>query len=668
MALFPTPRNWQPSPGTVTVAADFSTVAFRIDPQAPWAAHLPPDSRPEAYHLQLTPTGVTVTALTPEGLLRARATLQQLSVPSPGGLALPCGELTDGPTFRYRCAADWLLNCEINRWGYDWGDGPAAYRERIKRKLDFCFAHKINQVWFDGLGWDLNRIPGYAEMMRDFNRYARARGLRLTFAGYGGGYGTSYQKSELYRCGYQGQTLLNRDPWPDGPEYECRGCDHYAISRRYGTCWSNAGLAGAKLDELAAFVSAVEPGFLYLHDVDTGTYDASRLSWLQRCDHCRQRWPSDEMASPEGAAGGLAHWLGQLCDRLQTIRTDDGYDAARDLGLIFTSPVYGLPTEPGQPELWETEIAYFRAVSEALGPRPEVHFGLREQFLTAHGEPKIARLRAALEAVGNGHQLHVISFGGGDHYRSADLCSLTSLAAHLYRGARSVCLSTGGVHEEAVQVLNAECLWHGSARGFRAEPADDAAALELWSRLERGEYRPEEIMGPQGLLEEICEHLWGPAAGPLMFAALSAGPDGRRGPISRVWWSITREIRRFRGEPLDGEPWPAVAADWQARVAATARAAHLAAQAAQGSADEDLLWFARCLQVGLRFAEIIAQAAAERAGQANPAEAPTLTQRLEALDQWLQAEFTLIPTDLLGGDPGCWQDTLRHLREVLAAG
>jgi len=204
-----------------TLKSDSLAIKLSLDAKVPFAANLGRDARPEAYRLEVDSKGVGIKAVEPEGLLRAAATLLQIIQVEKDVITVPELTITDWPNFRYRCASDWLINAEINRWSYDWGDGRQAYLARVKRKLDLCFAYKINQVWFDGFGWDTQRSEGYADLMRECTGYARKRGIRLTFAGYGGGYGTSYQKSELYRSGYFGRTFFNRRPYPDGGRVSC---------------------------------------------------------------------------------------------------------------------------------------------------------------------------------------------------------------------------------------------------------------------------------------------------------------------------------------------------------------------------------------------------------------------------------------------------------------
>lgn len=651
------PIAGRPAPG-------WSTVRLVVDGEAEFARGLPLDERPEAYALSVRPDGVTAMAAEPEGLPRAAATLLQLARDTDGGVTLPVLRLTDRPAFRYRCAADWLINVECNRWAYDWGDGLEAVRARLERKLDQCFRYKINQVWFDGFGWDLDRTPHYAELMRHCTGYARRRGVRLTFAGYAAGYGTAYQRSEIYRCGYHGQVYLNRRPYPDGPEYLCCGMAGHAESRRYGTCPSNEALQAAKLAELARFVSTVQPGFLYLHDIDTGTFEESRRAWLLRCDACRRRWPSDELADPRGQAGAMALWFRTLRDHLGSLPAAGDYDPARDLTLIFCAPVYSHRLEPGQPEVWRREVEYFGLLSSLIGPAAGVEFAIREQLLDPDGAPRVAQLRRALDQAGCGHGSQVIAFAGGDNYNSDDLVNVSATLAPVYAGAESVCLSNGGVHEDPVQLLNAELLWSGAASPWAVRLTDSTAADALFDAVASGTHRPESIFGEGGLLHRACDRLWGEAAGGLMRLAYLAG-EPTRGPVARIWWTITREVRRLAGDPVRPERTPAELHElWWRRTEATEQAL-VHAQAARALTDDpDVAWFARCLEVGRRFATVLAWCYAARDGQPDDRR---LASSLAELEAYLDGHHQFAATDVLGGDPGSWRETLALLRDLATA-
>ncbi|MBI5820619.1 MAG: hypothetical protein HZA88_16755 [Verrucomicrobia bacterium] len=652
------------APITTTRPSGNPVVTLRLDSVASFAAKLDRDARAEAYRLEVNKAGVEIIAVEPEGLLRAAATLLQILQVEKDAVFVPELTITDWPAVRYRCASDWLINAEINRWSYDWGDGRQACLARIKRKLDLCFAYKINQVWFDGFGWDTQRSEGYADFVRECTGYARQRGIKLTFAGYGGGYGTSYQKSELYRYGYFGKTLVNRRPYPDGAEYLCRGMKQIEQSRRYGTCLSNEALQQAKLEEMKRFVAAVEPGFLYIHDIDTGTYAASQSSWLMRCDECRKRWPSDELTDPRGQAGAMADWYRQIRRTLDSITTPRGYRAARDLTLIFTSPLYTEYYEKGPLDLWQRETDYFCLMSRLLGPAAGVEFGLREQFYRPDGGRKIAHLRAALDQVGAGHGIYVIAFGGGDHYLSDDLANISGAMAHFYDGAEAVCLSNGGVHEEPVQVLNAEQLWAGSLAGYHENPPDEASAQNLFRRMAAGKYRPAALFGPGRFFDQICRRLWGETAGRAMFDAYMTAGETGEGPVSRVWWTVTKEVARLQATSTPkGFRWEDEHARWLRRLATTEQALAHARRAAAMSDDEDIRWFARCLLVGTHFSKCMALSVQLRVRE-EAATRAQLAKALTELESQVAAGGGLVKTDPLGGDPGCWMETIANLRKL----
>lgn len=644
-----------PRPGSVAIT-------LKIDANLEFARKLSGDARPEAYRLVADDRGVEVAAVESEGLLRGAATLLQILEFEQAGVYVPHLTVVDWPNFRYRCASDWLMNAEVNRWAYDWGDGDRACLARIKRKLDLCFAYKINQVWFDGFGWNLDRRPGYAALVRECSQYARRRGVRLSFAGYGGGYGTAYQQSEIYRCGYFGTTFRNRRPLPDGEEYSCRGMHGSQPSRRYGTCLSNPGLAAAKLDEMKRFVAAVEPGFLYIHDIDTGSLAESQQSWLLRCERCRAEWPSDKLADARGQAGALAAWYRQIRETLDGVSGASGYRAGRDLALIFISPLYTVYYEKGPRDLWQQESDYFCLLSRLMGPAANCQLGLREQFYRPDGGKKIAGLREAMDRSGGRAALHVIAFGGGDHYLSDDLVNVSGSMAHFYEGAESVCLSNGGVHEEPVQLLNAEWLWAGSTGGYREEPRDEAAAVALFQRISRGKHRPRALFAPGGPLERICRRLWGEAAGGEMYRAYLAGGDSGEGPVSRVWWAVTADVARLKANSASPD-WKARYAHWLRRKAVTEEALFHARRAGALAEDEDVRWFASCLELGAGFSECMALAVSVRLGD-DPAARARLKETLAALESKIAALGRGQRTDALGGDPGCWLETIEQLRKI----
>ena len=634
---------------------------FRVNiiKELDFARKLSADQRVEAYRLEVSKEGIELSALTAEGLLRGAATLFQMTRFKNGMAIVPCAVINDWPNFRYRCASDWLINVECNRWAYDRGDGRAAFLERIKRKLDFCFEHKLNMAWFDGFGWDTERFPGYAALVKACNQYARRLGIKLLFGGYGGGYGTAYQAGEIYRCGYFGNVYLNRRTYPDGKEYACRGWPE-SKSRLYGTCLSNGQLRQAKLAELKRFVTEVNPGFMYIHEIDAGSWLPNQETWKQRCGECRKRWPNDELAAADGQAGACADWFAQVRRELSALPSSGDYSPARDLVLAFASPLYTDYQERKPENVWELEMQYFNVLSRLIGPEQGIEFVLREQFYDTENRKKTGRLRALLEQNGNGHGILIAAFGGGDNYISDDLTNISGAMAHFYDGAECVYLSNGGMHQEPVQMLNADFLWSGSAGGYRENPADETAAATVFQKIASREHKPAAIFKSGGYFDRLCVRLWGAKAGKLMSRALQVRRHGQR-PVSHVWWSITQVLGQLKNEAA-GVP---LIDNFQDRKLATALALKLARKAAAISDHEDIHWFARCLEVGEQFAAAVSLLFQLKAGdQAAGARLKRVGADLKAHIRHLGAGKK---TDRLGGDPGCWLDTLADIERLGAS-
>lgn len=604
-----------------------------------------------------------------QGVLYAAASFCQLLRTDQGKLTVPRVEIDDWPDIRYR-AVDWLLNCEINRWSYDWGDGLDAYRDRVKHKLDWCARHKINMVYFDGCGWGLDRFEGYATLMRELNGFARERGIRLVFVGYGGGYGITYQTSELYQAPYFGHVHLNRRAHPDGDVYECIGPGS-SYTRTTGTCLSNEALAEQKLAELKRFVEAVEPGAMYIHDIDAGGYDEANACWQTRCDECRRRWPNDTYETPDGAAGAYATWFRRVAQCLSEVSNPTTrYQAATDCTLVFTGPLYSSFQERNADSVWPREADYFTTVSQLLGPAPNVQFGLREQFLHPDGQARVQQLADALRTQGEGHGVQIIAFGGGDMYTSDSLLNVSGVFSRYYRGAEAVCTSNGGVHEDAVSLLNAEFLWNmGSPRYSLPDLSPAEVRAQFIDVRKMGAAVPG-LHDESGLLPKLFTRQYGSDAGAEMWEACRSELVVGIPPVSRVWWAVTRDISALQGG-LDAEAAEARVEHWQLRRQATGRAlthAQAALDMAGLEADvrKDITWFLRSLEVGAQFAEVMALTFEL---QSSPTDAEPHRQvalaALASLETALDEAQCSDQVDPLGGDVGAWAESVKRLGGLL---
>jgi len=614
--------------------------------------------REQGYILDVTEDSAILTALSPDGLRHAAASFLQLAEPD----GIPCGHIEDWPDFRFR-AADWLLNAEINRWAYERGDGREALFERLRRKVDLAARHKLNLIWFDGFGWDPDRVPGYAEAVRGLARYARERGIRLAYSGYGGGYGAAYQRAEIYTGAYHGHVFENRRPYPDGELYDCIGHPAYEESWHYGTCLSNDALLDAKLVELTRFVKACEPGLLYIHDIDTGDWDLAAEAWLRRCEECHRRWPNDDAGAGDGMAGAYARWFRRVVEAVGAVESDGGdYHAERDCLLAFVGPVYTGAYEPD--EAWDEECRYFETLSQLLGPAPNVQFGIREQLVSDRAPRlRVAELSARLEAVGNGHGVFVVSFAGGDGYYSDQPVSPSATLNSYFLGAETAyVVGLGGIAEPG-QIVAAEYGWNASAPGAVRVADSRQEALEQLQSAREGALRPAELYATDGLLERACAELYGPCAAPMLAEVFSGGSEQRR-PVVMTWYTVTRAVRRLRaGEEQDlaeGKDY------WLSRRGASERSAGLVRRALACEdldqwAEEDLGWLLRCIELGTAFAEGLAMT---YEALASPEQSAEVGRYWETLLAHIREQFPRDWFDPLGGDIGAAEQTAELLLSV----
>ena len=611
----------------------------------------------QGYILDVSENTVEITAMAGHGLQNGAATLLQLLRNTDNGLGASCCRVEDWPDTRFRAAADWLLNAEINRWGYERGDGLEATAARMKRKLDQAAAYKINVVWFDGFGWDADRTPWYAAFARELSDYARQRHIRLAFCGYGGGYGATYQGGSLYFGRYHGRAFRNRHNYPDGQPYDCVGHPGYPTSWTYGTCLSNTALAELKLAELTDFVTRCQPGLLYIHDIDTGGIVSSQAGWKRRCTQCREWWPDDEMASPAGAAGAYANWFRRVVDAVNGIVSDDGqYAAKQDCEIVFVGPTYSACQDSD--ELWVAHCNYCHVLSRCLGPAPNVELGIREQFVSdTPPRLRVPMLKDALGAAGCGHGVFVVPFVGGDNYYNDQLVSASGALHRYWQGASTVYVSSISSVGEPGQLLCANYAWHADAPGAYAPANTRAEALELRRRCTTGFETGDDIFGPGGLLSRACDRLYGADAGRLMTELFSLGAGEGVFPLATGWRRAADEVAALEAGTNDEKD--SRARHWRRREELTSAALKLMSDALRAPVPndgvrEDLAWLCTGLNVGLRICRALCACCEWMDGGAEHAHT-RFGDTVDELRRYLNVNVPGTTTDPVGGDVVVWR-------------
>ena len=462
-------------------------------------------AKEQGYYLARDREKIVIAAFEDNGCVYALMTLLQMF----DGERLPEKfVIKDKPDFRYR-ANKWLLWTEAGIWSYDRGDGIEKYKARIIRKLDLALKYKVNTIVFDGFGWKSERVPGYNDLMKALNREARKRKIHLMSSGYGMGYGMIGHGKGIY----QGVAHLNRKSYPDGEIYPCIGT--YDLGRdvndvkgrEYGTCISNEGLMQEKLKELTEYMMNTEPGALYIHNMDAD-YILEPL-WLARCDECRKRWPSDCLWAEDGAAGAFAYFINSLYEGIASVKTK-AYDAAKDCVVYIVSP--GYIYMHAKDENFEKGRKFWQKISQLLPHRDKLYVGFREHYFN-HDDN---RLRYDMMRDGWGNcDFASIYFCGGDGFYSDKLFLGGGLFNCLMKSAGAIITENGNANQEAMQLYNAEYMWnceHSAFYNIPDIPDNYEEFLPFYVNYLKTVTRPEEIYGQGGLLEVICEKLYGKEA------------------------------------------------------------------------------------------------------------------------------------------------------------
>ncbi len=466
-----------------------------------------PNAVEQGYVLKKTECSpVVIAAKGSMGFAYGLMTLLQLKGEKVGSFSI-----SDWPDIKFR-GNKWLIWNETEVWSYDFGDGIDAFRERIIRKLDMCLKYKINMIFFDGWGADIERTSHYKSLMRYICKEARKRGIHLIFGAYTMGYGLSAHNFGKHF----GKVYKNLRNYPDGEEYECLGTykkdpydksiEPYVTGRTFGTCISNKAMMEAKLQELTTFIREVQPGALYLHNMDSHVIEP--IFWNARCDECRKRWPNDDLFAKDGMAGAFAEFFDELNSRLQSVRCE-GYDSSEDLLIFNVSP--GYMWYVCEDEEIENATKFWCAVREYSKVKKNVFPLFRELFFNKEDD-KMRFPDVVSKSWDKEYGFGIINFSGGGGFYTDKLFFASSVFNYMFKGTDALITCSGSAFQEPLQIFNAEYMWNTENSGFynlSERPKNDDEFMKLYVDSRNAKFRPEEIFGENGMLDVICEKLYG---------------------------------------------------------------------------------------------------------------------------------------------------------------
>lgn len=446
------------------------------------------------------------------GVVYALMTLLQL-------LGKPVGDfiIRDWPDFEYR-GCNWLIWAETAIWSYDFGDGKEAIKKRCTRKLDMCLKYKINYVHADGFGYDVDRFPEYEDIMRTLNDEARKRGIHFGSGGYGMSYGAAGHLNS-----YSGKVHMNRKSYPDGEVYPCIGsylawklmpdctvARHTRLTelkgREYGTCLSNEALFEEKMKEITEHIRRTHSGGYYIHNMDS--HEIHPELWLARCDDCRKRWPNDDLFARDGAAGAFAEYFDKLMERVREVKDGD-FDAERDTVIRMVSPGYLYANQFTEDPEFEEGVKFWGKIQEYMKDTRNFRIEFREQFFSHENDvPRVEIMKKYI----NPEITSLVNFCGADGFYDDKLFAPTTATNYIMKDYGSNIVMSGNAFQEPLCVFNAEYTWNCENSGFyniENKPKNYEEFMKLYYDLMELREVPEEVFGDGGMLDVICEKLYG---------------------------------------------------------------------------------------------------------------------------------------------------------------
>ncbi len=602
------------------------------------------------------------------GILYAVVTLKQLLESKNGTITCPELYIRDYPDFEYRVACRWLICLEADRWSYDWGDGREKLMQRFREKLNFCFRHKINMIFFDGFEWNSNKYPEYASDMRQLNKYASARGIKLIFGGHGIGVGgRNPQAAGIENCGFmKGLGDKNRRSYPDGELYPCCGLKWEEKTRYNGTCRSNQELNELKKYELKKYVKDIEPRALYIHNEDIADFAIGSDMWQLRCPECRKKWKSDKLEEVDGGAGAISFGMNQLCEAVFSVKNkQSGYDAERDCMIILVSPAYG--DYLNSDETWDKIVKMWSNISNELKYNKNVLLGFREQFWRMdNSQLRIEELAKSLKAKGNGHGIFIFSVSGSDLYLNNAMISAAPVLNNYFTGATAIFNFSGILFQEPQQLINSEFSWN-SLRAMDLAPTYEEA-VQSYRKYTDLHYLPAGFKSPDGFLAEYCKYLYGSKAGKWLFKLNLLGSDAGEFPLSIMFYPFKSQQLFWKLEEIKKLDFGKEASKWRKILELNTKAIRYTNKALE--CDDlnkiflpDIRHLLKCLNVGMQFARIIADIFNTR--KLNSKMRQEINSNISLLEKYISNEFQFEFSSPGNSDIELWHEYIKRIKKTI---
>ena len=446
----------------------------------------------QGYILKRENGVTTVFAQSTQGAFYAMMTLLQLHGEAPESF-----EIHDCPGVRFRGCKNTLW-AETGVWSYDFGDGLENALARIRKTMEQMAQAKLNLMYIDGFGWRTERFPGYDDALRGLAEYGKKRGIFLMSGGYTMSYGSAGHNNS-----YQGRVFYNRRPYPDGELYDCIGTYDPSINpdpnalkgRSFATCLTNDDLTDDKISELRQYMKNTGVRVLMMHNMDAD--EIHEPLWWGRCDCCREKFPSDELYTADGAAGAFAAFYDRILDTL--------LPEFPDMMICPVSPGYAY-AESSSDSTFEKCSKFWGAISANVRNKSAFMPAFRELYYQ-HDEP-VLRYDVLAERL---PRFSSMFFSSGDGFYSDKIYTASACYISLMAPTEAACAFNGMALHKPTMIANGEYFWNPKNSAFYNVElmGEYKPQIDHYNKLREGYIRPEGIYGEGGLLETSCELLYG---------------------------------------------------------------------------------------------------------------------------------------------------------------
>jgi hypothetical protein len=327
---------------------------------------------------------------------------------------------------------------------------------------------------------------------------------------------------------------------------------------------------------------------------------------------------------------------------LKSVRNpESGYDASRDLEIVFASPGYSYSSESDAE--WEKDLKYFAQIGRQLTDKRNVQITFREQYQRLDDRGlRIHQMADALEQAGWPRAPFVFAVQGGGFIFGYHMFVSSPVLTATDRGAATLYNFNGHVHSELQVLANVNYAWNCRAPGsvdplgFHGRALQDEA-----SRYAAGVRHSDFLYGR--FLDSACARLYGGEAAPWMAALFRLERD--KGPILAVPAWIDYQ-------------WKNAGFDWRAQAERNLQAKPLvdkAMAACDTDAKADLVWLAKCLEVATRLCRLCDVVYRQKRPRAE------IEAQAASILGWMEQSFPFQVTEPDGGDPGLWRALVKRI-------